>query len=498
MNARALWIAVSALALCACPPPPDNSGVGGGGDAGGGSAQGGGTGGAGGGGAGGGSAGVGGGSAGVGGGSAGVGGGGGGGTGGGSADLGTFPDLSGANGRFPQLLIDASGTRHFFYETMTTATPVPFRYGECTNNCKLQSNWAFTSIGDRGLMGGLGKMALNAQGKPRVMWVNAAGTPNPYVIHFASCDSNCTNSASWSSGAILTLPADQVVFGRAGRNLAVDGTGRVHLVYAPGAVNDGLDYITCASNCTAAASWSAPVKLSNYPARVSLATTAAGQVRLAYTTQGSPYLGYRSCEGACDVAANWSAEALVYYSDEGMVSLRLDAQGRPRILFNQDTAGQPANNEVTLYSFCEANCATNTNWTTYTIGLAATDGLKGLDFEIAGDGSVLGAFHSKDSKLTMLRCAANCQSATGSWVQTEIETPDTLKLEIAAPLATCTNFNPPTVPQVFWYPGEQTSVALHPGTQKLEAAHRTYRLRKCSSTAGFIEDLSIPRYTGPM
>lgn len=452
----------------------------------------------------GGGAGVGGGTGGsVGGGAGGGAGGGGAGGGAGSTNTGTFPDsptTGGTNGVFPQLAIDATGTRHLFYERLETGVgiPLPFRYGECSSssNCKLASNWTFADVGDQGIQGGFGQMALNAQGKPRIVWSYSKSTSDPHILHFGSCDSNCTNAASWTTGPIRTLPIDEGQYSKTGRSLSVDGTGRVHLVHSPTSNTSGLNYLTCAANCTQAASWSAPVKISDFPGRVSVATTATGQVKVAYTNQFSPFLKYRSCDSGCDVLANWSAEAVIFYSAEGLVSLRLDSQGRPRILFNQDTAQQPMYDRTTLYAFCDANCSVATNWTTYTIGLVADDGLDGLDFVIGADGSVTAAIQSKKTELNVVRCPSACQSTAGIWTTYIVETSDSLKLEVPKPIANCTNYNPPLVPQEYWYPGEQLAAALNPLTGQIETTHRTYRLRKCG-TSSVYEDLSVPRYSGP-
>jgi hypothetical protein len=382
-----------------------------------------------------------------------------------------------------------------FYEQLlgkATDGTIPFRYGECSNDCGSNSSWQFTSVGDRGTFGTLGKLALDAQGKPRVIWVRGDITSNPYVIHFAACDSNCTTAAGWTSGPILTLSNGNGVYGRAGRNLSIDGTGRAHLIYS----QNGTFYMTCASKCTEAASWSTPVMLVNDAARVSLATTASGQVKVAYTTQFGQVLGYRTCESGCDVLANWSAEALLRNSYEGHVSLRLDALGRPRLFYNEGGTGSPPR-RFTLYGWCDTACGVAANWSFVTIGLPEGDGYDGLDFDLHPNGAVSVALQTAGYELAIARCPSSCQSLAGLWTRSVVETSDSLKAEISPPLPNCSNFNPPRTPYAYWTPGEQPTAAVNPLTNKLELTHRTYTNAKCGFSGNIYEGVTIPRYSGP-
>ena len=444
---------------------------------------------------GGGSGGSGGGSSGTGGGGTGGGSGGTGGSGGGAATTGTFPDVTnGGNGIQPQLVIDASGTRHMLYELKlapTGSTATPFRYGECSANCSRASSWQFTAVGDRGVLGGSGKLALTAQGKPRVIWAKADLSSAPTELHYASCESSCTTASSWTSGKVFTLASGATVYDWTGRNLAIDGTGRAHFIYPL----NGLHYMTCASNCTAAASWSAPLKLVDFSGHVSLAATATGQVKVAFTTQFDPWLAYRTCEAGCDTLGNWAAEALLRPSNEGLVSLRLDGQGRPRLFYNQNGAGMPSSQD-TYYGWCDSGCGVTTNWTFISIGLPSADGKRGLDFDLHSDGAVSGAMETSSGALATVYCPASCQSLAGAWLRSVVEDSDTLKAELSPPLPDCSNFMPPRTPYAFWYPGEQSSAAVNPATNKLEVAHRTYVLQKCGSGNTY-EGLSIPRFSGP-
>lgn len=432
---------------------------------------------------------------GVGGGGVGGGGVGGGGSGGGVASTGTFPDIAGgSNGRQPMLIIDAAGTRHLLYEQVLGqgASTIPFRYGECTANCGTAAGWKFASVGDRGIMGSYGKLALTAQGKPRIVWARSASVSDPYVLHFGSCDTDCTNAANWTTGPFKTFGSSEYIYQNSGRNLAIDSAGRAHFIYSMNA----LFYVSCAGNCTQESSWSAPVKLSDNPGRVSLATSGTG-LKVAYTTRFEQVLGYRTCDSACDQGTSWSAQTTVYPSAEGHVSLRLDGQGRPRVLFNVNGGGSPQSS-LSLYTWCDANCGVPASWTTVTIGLADGDGKLGLDFAFHSDGAVSAAYESSDSKLSMVRCPASCQSLSGVWSRAVLEDSDTVKAEVSPPLPmVCSSLNPPKQGYAYWYPGEETSAAVHPVTGKLEVAHRTYTLEKCGFGGNVTEGVTITRYSGP-
>jgi hypothetical protein len=426
----------------------------------------------------------------------GTGGGSGGGTGGGSAKMGGFPDLAGgSNGRQPMLMIDAAGTRHLLYGQLTggTGTNVPVRYGECSNNCAVGSSWQFATIGDKGTLGEYAKLALTAQGKPRAVWSRTPSVNDPDTLYFGSCDSNCTSAAGWTSGPIRTLGAGEYLSAKLGRNLAVDGTGKVHLVYSA----KGLFYTACAGNCTQPGSWSAPVKLSSSTGKASLAADATGKLKLAATLLDDLTLMYRSCDANCDQPAGWSAQLNLWASIEGLVSLRVDAQGRPRIFFNENGAGSPARH-LTLYSFCDSNCTAMAGWQTFTVGLEPSDGKEGLDFDLHGNGAISAAYQSADSKLSVVTCPSNCQSLSASWSRDPREDGDAVTADMSPPLpAVCATLMPPKQGYAYWYPGEHASAAVNPVTQKLEVVHRTYTLEKCGSAGNVSEGVTIPRYSGP-
>lgn len=445
----------------------------------------------GGGGVGGGSGGEGGAAGGSGGGSGGSGGGAGGGSGGGSGNTrtGTYPDLAGGgNGRYPQLLIDASGVRHYLYELYSLEVgtgKVPFRYGECSSDCTLQSSWKFVSVGDRGLFGSSGKLALDAQGKPRMVWAQSLTSSDPNTLFFAACDANCTDAAGWTSGAFRTLAINDSLSGDNSRTLAVDASGRAHFIY----FNGKMHYSSCASNCTSSASWS-DVTLATNSGRASLVVTSTGQVRVAYTSYLTAVLAYRTCESGCDLIANWAPEAVLFNSAGGQVSLRLDTLGRPRLFYNQANAHQPMFDYFSLYGWCDADCGVVASWTVVNPGLVERDGLEGLDFQLDASGAVGAALQSHDTRLEILTCLTDCQSLNGMWTLTPVETTESLDAEVIGPKPSCTG-----AALVHWYPGEQATVALNPVSKVLEVAHRAYTLGQCPN-GQVIEGGSIPRYSG--
>jgi len=397
------------------------------------------------------------------------------------------------------LIIDATGTRHLLYEQMLPdgTTLVPYRYGECTNDCNVASSWTFTNVGDRATFGALGKLALNAQGKPRIMWARSNSTAtvdDPYVFHFASCDSSCTSAASWTTGPVLTLGANDYVSENTGRNLTIDGTGRAHFIYS--ATQLGLNYITCASNCTQAAAWSAPLNLSTSRGRVSLAVTASGGLRVAYTTQETQLLAYRTCDANCASLASWSNEALLMNSAAGQVSLRLDGQGRPRIFVNQNGAGTPKTHD-SFYGWCESNCTNAMAWQFASIGLPAGYGRLGLDFDLHAGGAVSAAIAVDKGELLVAQCTANCQALGATWYRTVVEDSAGVAAQVKPRLPNCSQFTPPRQPYSYWFPGEQASASVNPVTSKVEIAHRTYTLEGCGFSGNQTEGVSITRYSGP-
>jgi hypothetical protein len=398
----------------------------------------------------------------------------------------TFPDGStGTNGRFPQLLIDAAGTRHYAYQTTTTDMATGkyvVRYGECSGDCTLASHWNFLALGDRGAFGSQARMALTAEGRPRLIWGSQNTPAGAFTLTFGRCDSGCTEPAGWTTGVFKVL-ANDTISDNPGRTMAIDASGRVHFVYGSGGASVStrqMHYATCGQDCTTAAGWT-DVALGlpgTFDGPASLAVTAGGQVHVTYTGGPSGVLVYRSCDGQCEVTGNWAPETTLYYSHQGLVSLRLDSQGHPRLMFNQALSRQPAGDRQSFYAWCDGGCGSGTQWKSRSVG-SVGDGTLGLDFDLDGSGNPIGAMTMNDvvegaGPLGLLRCTASCQTSGATWTVHAIEK------QVEA------GFN--------WYVGEQASVAIPPRSTSLEVAHRSYRL-EYGPRGQVFEAVSIPRFT---
>jgi hypothetical protein len=409
----------------------------------------------------------------------------------GIAGGGTFPDFAnGSNGDFPQLVIDPAGVRHFIYGTISASVNT-VRYGQCSADCGRQSSWRFVSIGNRGTWGGkAAKLAVTPQGGPRITWPWQGDSNDPVIIYLSACDSNCTDAAGWTSGPIEDLTSNGTLWDRTGTNLAIDGSGRLHFIYN---TNGGIWYTTCAGGCTSAASWSAKVNVTSAdPSYTGLAVSASGQVRVAFGNRSTSVLTYRTCESGCDNVASWAPEVPLFYNNEGRVALRLDAAGRPRILYNQGGVGKP-NDHVTFFASCDTGCQAPAGWVAFTVGFAAGAAERGLDLEIDAAGNPVAVVESA-TDLVAQRCTDNCRTASATWVRTTVESSQASP----APNPPQCGTDPRDLPPIsVWVFGDQVATAFNPVTGQVEAAHIASNLRRCGPTGVVMSDsVRIARYWG--
>ncbi len=474
MKTQALLV-LAVLSGCSAP---GNGGVGGGA---GGSGVGGGTGGGG---------------AGVGGGSSGGGSGGAGGGGGGSSSLSSFfPDNSSSgstNGEAPQVAIDGAGRVHMLYTglSMNGEGVYPVRYGQCASACDRLASWAFTSVADHGAAGGQARMAVDGAGRVRVTWATAVSTGGS--IWLAECDTNCTQASSWQRGEIGSFINGAYLMGD-GSNIAFGAGGRLALTFLAG--NLGFIYGECTASCTTPAGWTT-VSLSGEAMQPVLALTASGQPRIAVKVRGRNLLAFTQCDANCTQAANWSAIQPLYYLASERFALALDAQGRPRMAWNQGQtglAGEAANDLKVFYAWCDSGCATAAAWQGSGVGLQARDGAEGLALALDPAGTPAIAYdQSTPLALSLAVCTGGCNSPAAQWGTVEVETSAQLEAQSPAPLPGCSTG---VVPYSQWVVGAQAAAVVNGPQSAIQVVNRTYALQKCGQAGNLIEGAVLPRFS---
>jgi hypothetical protein len=410
---------------------------------------------------------------------------GGGGGGGAALKNAFFPDGSpeATNGTTPEVAIDSMGQVHYVYFGFTgNGQGYPVRYGLCPSNCKDPSRWSFVTVTDAGLFGSEVRLALDANGHPRITFQYAVGTSGGEV-RYAACDANCAQSASsWTVGTAHPFISGGNTYTHGRHNFAVDRNGRPHLIYASyEAGTNRTTYLTCSGNCVAgAAGWTSTLLDGMHQLLASVAVTPQGGVRAIFTGDGDMgnLLSYRQCDSGCDNIANWTADQPLYFSNGGQSRIRVDSAGKIRIAWYQGqsgvAAGMSSDNQL-LYGGCDSSCTNPMSWVGVTVGTGSMDGQDGLDMDIDVSDTPAIAYRPVLGGLGLALCTANCNSSP-TWTLTTLETSDGIGAEVAPKLPVCTTTQNPN-PAASWAPGVQPSISV--GGSTVVIGHAVQTLQQC-------------------
>ncbi len=159
-------------------------------------------------------------------------------------------------------------------------------------------------------------------------------------------------------------------------HIAIDAAGGVHAVYAANAAdNQGRRpayYAYCAADCSGTDRFST-VALGDGLGDAQIQLTSAGQPRILLATQptsvSTVQYEYWSCDSNCLQSAGWRQSVVVeagtpfFPSDsENTQSFALDAQGRPRFIFQSNSIGTGSALNGVLFASCDSGCTSATQW----------------------------------------------------------------------------------------------------------------------------------------
>jgi len=382
----------------------------------------------------------------------------------------TFPDPTEV-GHNPVVLEDPQGTLHLL-ETADEVNTYPVRYGECAGDCRDAANWSFITLGNHGLYGGFAHLALDPSGHPRVLYLQE-GSGTHFI--YATCDAGCTNAANWTSTTAATGDDLTSIGASYTPYFAIDHQGRPAFFYQ---TYDATYYASCQSNCTQSSSWSSlALNLSNSGlGDFDLTFTSSGAPRVLFRQWNQisgcntgDALGFLACDADCSsAAANW--HTTLFYCTSAAGRLQLNASDQPRIVFyDHESDALP----YLTYGWCDGNCTTASSWSSRSLGLGAGSGTSAdlaLDaqsrpivaYEVANDPYALG----------IASCSAGCETSSGSWSSRDVETSASLAAE-----------TPPYVPSgcdaAYWYPGTDPSIALR-ASGAIGVAYDVTSLETCS------------------
>jgi hypothetical protein len=335
-------------------------------------------------------------------------------------------------------------------------------------------NWRDLHLGESSEV----RLAVNPAGHPRLLFAvpgEDVGLEYQEVSYqYWTCDTDCTQIANWTSVTVANvIDAIAWVGGRENNNnryFALDAQGRPAFLYTRFEPDDPymgyLDFALCTATdpgeCNQAHNWAiTSLAHTNFPQNSSFAFTPGGQPRLAVQVSNGieSSLWYTGCDQGCTNADNWSWTQITStsYYETMTFSLRVDAQGRPRIAlysgpYNQSPS--PFDDELLYYLWCdqECNAGLDGKWHAMSIGLPALSG-HDVDLALDGQGRPRLVYSDNQQGLGYSWCNENCASLEAVWRHDVAETSVSLSDNYEVlPIRRCTVST--------WFTGVRPTLAL--------------------------------------
>lgn len=373
--------------------------------------------------------------------------------------------------RGTNLALDGRGGVHVGYAIRTglDGSGRPAYYAYCATGCHREENWTRLAIEmDEWVLDV--RIALDSGGRPRMMIYSSPPNDSEGLgrYTYAACNGQCTNAASWTLTPITVARLmDTTRWDYVFRYFALDPQGHPAFLYTDGSQgidHNGTFYATClaAPNaCSEVANWS-EIKLDpHWLGTPSLAFSPTGQPRVAlYYYDNSDdalvmELLYLACDANCLDAGNWQGLFLADLHGTSRYSLRVDSQGRPRMIFySGDSQDSDFQRNRLYYLWCNTNCtlAGQHDWQMDDLGLPAYHG-QNADLALTSAGRPRIAYDAFGSALGYAWCDAGCESDTAQWQHQVVEPSAALEQDYpVAPTRRCTIST--------WVTGQQPMLAL--------------------------------------
>jgi hypothetical protein len=352
--------------------------------------------------------------------------------------VGVAPGALGEDGVFPSVAADASGTTHVLFRG-DGRSPV---YAECEGNCTVHDAWRATPLGAG--TGSISALALDSKGRPRFALTrptpnlpNYAGSDGTFS--YASCEDDCLTSASWTVTELGQAPAlppffevvDQLPDPMIG--MALDAGDRPWVAVFTGdaqpsaSASDGSNPLTltsCSGACGEARNWRATTHAVPGHGPVFLAVDPLGVAHVANGAYGGVGAvnawGHRVAYTEIDTTAGTARSRVLDIDVDsflGFLRLRVDGQGRPRMLYGLATSGGGAQAllDRMIYAWCDEDCAQVGTWTSVEIAVPGGSA-QAQDFVLGDDGSPRIAYSTGNfAALNYASCTSRCNTPHATW-----------------------------------------------------------------------------------
>jgi len=352
-------------------------------------------------------------------------------------------------------------------------------YGSCVSNCSAAASWSpvqlasiaqlnLTALGAEGIgVDSTGRVHALISGVP----VFGAGNVNSSV--YLTCASNCGVAASWTQLDLSSVAVENSI-GTASTFMVSPSGGASFLTRE---LNGQARWVGCASNCGTLSSWSAGNVIAGNPMHARL--DGAGITHVIYnggtTMMGDNLLFYARCASGCAQGASWQASAVgfIHRTPSYESSFAVTASGKLFVAYNQGIAmAGTADNRKLLVNTCQTpnNCLDLNTWASFSLGVQ-DEGDDGTWLEAAGE--ELGLASTRSFDLNVYECTANCGAAAGWGTATVVDTNAAITQVIhPATGSSC----PSSSESAAWWPNSPVIAA---GPAGIVIAHSPYAIVKC-------------------
>ncbi|HKC46475.1 MAG TPA: hypothetical protein VKB63_02660 [Gemmatimonadales bacterium] len=311
------------------------------------------------------------------------------------------------------LVVDVSQRVHVLYSQDGIST---LRYATCAGSCALATSWQHMTV-DSTANSGLGSSLITDAGSLHVTYQVHNGQGR---LRYATCSGNCLQATNWQ---VTTIDSS----GSTGYDaaLAADSNGQLHVTYielvsgAPG----HLKYAFCATSCTTASNWQITVLDSGkflFSSARALAVDGSGRRHLLYQKSDSvgvvPPLYYARCDTGCANAANWQkAQVDPDPLFDAVPVVALDKGGHPRSSY----WGNLNNQVVITFATCDTQCTTTNGWHVLPLEtIAGSSDLQQHSLVVDQTGRAHVSF--QNGGLSYAECNLNC-TVSGSWLEVPVQ-----------------------------------------------------------------------------
>lgn len=309
--------------------------------------------------------------------------------------------------------LDQSGGVHLFgdgeYRPWSDYSEPYRKYISCSSDCGVPANWGRMAV-DSGYEPFLGT-ALEVAPSGRVHLLHAgrrADLPD-IELRYGTCASECLTPGNW---VMATLDVERRIAG-----LAMDQSGRLHLVTSPMFGDPDLRYATCAAECADPANWaSAVIPVVGFGGATTLRVDHSGRLHL--VTQLTTGWSYSTCPSNCFSPAQWSTTPAEWVGAQvASTSFTVEPAGRVHMVFSDAT-------RAFSYARCDADCTDPLSWEAVRLDEGDIRG-SALTVDETGRITALNPIELS-GELRFLTCLADCLKAR-SWQMASVDHPESLQ-----------------------------------------------------------------------